>query len=163
MYQFTAYALAYSSYLNKDKNFREKSQVSDDIAEELGGNPKYISDLITMEYFKLHYREFNDKGNITVERPQIFTTRRTDSHYQELCKLYDQKVQEIHEMIAENTFIPNRGNHCLYCQYLKPCDEMGYDTHPEMEENGQLFLLKPYVEKPVRKTRVQKTFRFPKK
>lgn len=159
-YQFTIYELAFCCYCHADGGFREAAGVTESEAAEWGGNPIFISDKVTTEYFKLHYYKNKDK-NIE-EKPEILKTKRNDKHYFELCELIDKQTQEVEEMIELNTYIPKRGNHCDFCSHKNPCEENGYEVHPYQNEHGQLFLFTNYIHPIRQKKSRQKSFRFRK-
>lgn len=158
MYQFTFYALAFCCYCHADENFREAVGITETEVEEWGGNPIFISDKVTIEYFKLHY--FKDKEKDIEEIPQIFRTKRNNNHYFELCDLIDEQTKRVHEMTETSTYIPNRGNHCNFCEYEKPCNEMGYDIQPNLDKSGQLYLFTHFMPSLKTEKGRQKSFRF---
>jgi len=106
--QLTFYALAFSCFANKDKEFSKICGINEDDVISFGGHPDFINEKINLEYYN-------------VQEDKILTTHRNNKDYlviRESIKSLEDSVKNLNSKISVNY-----GKHCNYCLYQQVCNE----------------------------------------
>lgn len=123
--QPTFYLLTFCALCNEVPQFRNLVGVTEKEAKHWAGNPEYISETASFEYFMIDkYNEWDKEKKewIEIKRDPILKTTRSDFNYKELC----QKIDTANSLIGEfedQGFYPAMREQCFDCKRFKELEE----------------------------------------